>query len=124
MTILPSELNMAVNPPPTNSSIPPRCNITIPSFLIFQILFLKKKKDKLIKMITRVRRPPGMGTNQNQVIQAEKYLFWAVYKPISFCARVPKTTSIIIQIMANTKILGCFKKLMISLIRINYTVLF
>jgi hypothetical protein len=85
------------------------------------MLLLKKKNDKFINITIRVNRPPGMGKNQNQVIQAEKYLFWAAYKPISFCARVPKNIRIIIQIRANTKILGCFKKLRISLMRINYT---
>ena len=67
----------------------------------------KNKNDaRLINIISITNLPPGVGINQNQVIQFEKYFSCARYKPISFWAIVPINTKNIIHIMVNTNIIG------------------
>ena len=70
--MLPSELKIAVNPPPTSRSIAPKWITTIPNFFIFQILLLKKENDRFISITISVNRPPGVGKKENHIIQEEK----------------------------------------------------
>ena len=107
---------MAVRPPPIKRRMPPIWRIIIPSLFFFHKFLLKKKKDKFMSIKIIVRRPPGIGRYQIQKNQEEKYFSWAANKPISFWARVPNTTKIIIHIMINTNNFGVFNILVAELI--------
>ena len=73
MTMFPSELKIAVNPPPISKRNPPKCKIIIPNLFFFHKFLLKKKKDRLMNINNMVGLAPGRGKYQNHNIQDEKY---------------------------------------------------